>query len=157
MLVATLYTLSCVHGVAIDVGDAKSAVNIALQDLPTAVLGNERTHRIKLQRVRGHVSYKLNVLNGVTYFNCGLKPLGQFLLPETKALTVCTWFRTRNLLQNIRCYPPIYKNGGWFVNFVADRQVNGATRRFNYHLEVDHNAMSAKEQLKNILLSRVLE
>ncbi len=154
MLVATLYTCGSVQSVVITVGDAKSAVNIALQHLGTARIGDVAFPRITLQTIKGFVGYR--VLG--RYFNCGLKPDGRYILPKSQALTVCAWFRTRNLLSNIKCYAPVYKAelGGHFVNLVADKAVGGGSRRFNYHLQVNIRT-STKEQLMDILLSRELE
>lgn len=154
LLVATLYTLGRVQGVQITVAEAEQGVDVALSKLNTGKVGDAYMPVIRLHGEKGHVNYKISGM----YFNCGLKPHGRFLLPETLGPQMCGFIRGKNLA-NPKCYRPMYKRnlGGWFVNLVGDTQVGGHTRRFNYHVQVDHGAINAKEQLLDILLSRELD
>lgn len=155
LLVATLYTLGCVQGVHITLADAQTAVTRALGLLNTGRVGDMYMPPMRLQNTNGYMNYKITGM----YFNCGLRPNGRFYFPESRGLQMCAFIRSQRSLTNIKCYRPMYKAnlGGWFINLVGDRNVGGHRRRFNFHLQVDHNAKSTKEQLMDLLLSREME
>ncbi len=152
LLVATLSTSSCVHAVQITVENAKQAIQLALYKLDAAEPGDEYMPVIKLQGERGTMSYEVKN----SFYNCGLKPDGKFLLPESQVQEIENWFGTQTQLA-YKCVKPPQKKpelgGGDYVNLFGKK----GNRWLNYHLQVDLNAKTSKEQFLKTLLSQLLE
>ncbi len=152
LLVAVLYTSGCVYAVQITTEDAKQAIELAISKLDSAQPGDQYMPVIKLQGERGIINYEVKE----NYYNCGLKPDDKFLLPQSQVQEIENWFGTQSQFSYKCVKPPAKKQelgGGYFVNLLGKK----GNRWLNYHLQVDINAKTSKDNLLKLLLSRLLE
>ncbi len=139
LLVAALYTARCVNAVDITVKDTKKAVKAAWNLYGGADPNVQKTYIARIQLESGDdvvVTCRFNVGKRL---DCML-PKGGYLLPESEAAKVGTWFKIEIVAKG-EYRPPQNKDyGGRYVNLYLKAKI-----MFNYHIELKEKEKKNEE------------